>query len=104
MSVISREIKESPLPAQGIDEKIAYSLTTTPWGSTPTSVVVKLKTWPDGKDVTTEHTSGSASTAGDVITTPLIIGLENGIHYRLEIQFVSSGNIFEAYGFVDGET
>jgi hypothetical protein len=104
MSVFSREVLESPLPAQGVDERIAYSLTTTPWGSTPTSVVVKLKTWPDGKDVTTEHTSGSASVAGDVITTPLIIGLKAGMHYRLEIQFVVSGNTFEAFGFVDGET
>ena len=29
-----REVKESPLP-QGIDERIAYTLTTTPWGSNP---------------------------------------------------------------------
>ncbi len=104
MSHISREIKESPLPAQGVDERIAYSLTTTPWGSTPTSVVVKLKIWPEGKDVTAEHTSGSASTIGDVITTPLIIGLENGVHYRLEIQFVVSGNTFKAYALISGET
>ena len=34
MSENIREIVESPLP-QGKDEKIAYRLTTTPWGGTP---------------------------------------------------------------------
>ena len=37
---VPRDAKESPL-LQGADEQIAYQLTTTPWGSTPTSVDVK---------------------------------------------------------------
>lgn len=97
-----REIKESPL-MQGIGERIAYTLTTTPWGSTPTSPVVKLKTCPDLIDVSSTKLNGSASANGDVITTPLIIDLQDGKEYRLEITFVCSGNTFMAWAKVLGE-
>jgi hypothetical protein len=48
--------------------------------------------------------SGSASVAGDVITTPVVKSLVAGTQYRLEIKFTVSGNIFEAFGFIDAET
>lgn len=101
MSII-REVKESPL-AQGSDERIAYQLTTTPWGSSPSSVVVKLYTWPDKTDVSSTKLSGATSAVGDIITTPLVIALVAGTKYHLEIQWVSSGNTFEAFAEINGE-
>ena len=96
--MISREVKEGELE-QGQDEIIAYTLTTTPWGSSPTSVVVTLwditaATW---TDVSSTMLSGAASAIGDVITTPLVTGLTAGSTYRLEIKFVTGGNTLEAY-------
>jgi hypothetical protein len=95
-------ITESPL-TQGEDEQIAYTLTTTPWGSSPSDVSVVLKN-SSGTDVSATYLSGSASVAGDVITTPVVKSLVAGTQYRLEIKFTVSGNIFEAFGFIDAET
>ena len=100
--MITRQIKESPL-AQGEDEQIAYSLTTTPWGSTPSSVSVVIKSLPDLTDTSATNLSGSASVDGDVITTPKVISLVAGTQYRLEIKFTCSGNIFEAWSYINGE-
>jgi hypothetical protein len=72
---IQRKIIESPLK-QGADEQIYYTLTTTPWGSSPTSVAVVLKN-AAGTDVSSTNLSGAASVSGDVITTlngPLTAG------------------------------
>lgn len=101
---ISREVKESKL-LQGADEKIAYQLTTTPWGSTPTSVAVKCYDITTGArtDVTSANLSGSASVNGDIITCPVLQSLTAGNWYRLEIQFVSGGNTWEAYAVIQAE-
>lgn len=96
-----REFKESPL-WQGVDEQIAYSLTTTPWGSSPSSPAVSIYD-EAGTDCSTANLSGSASVSGDVITTPKVTGLTAGKRYRLEIKFTSGGNIFEVYGYIRGE-
>lgn len=104
--MIIRKIKESPLH-QGEDEQVAYNLTVTPWGSSPSSVSVKLFLYNkvSGKltDVSATCLSGSASTVGDVITTPVVQHLAAGQMYRLEIQFTVSGNVMEAWGDVVGE-
>lgn len=97
-----REFIESPL-RQGKDEQIAYTLTTTPWGSSPSSPVVTIYDQ-TGTDVSTTNLSGSASAAGDVVTTPKVISLTAGKRYRLEIKFTSGGNVFEVYGYILGET
>ena len=100
---ISREVKESKL-LQGADEKIAYQLTTTPWGSTPTSIVVKCYDVTTAReDVTSTNLSGTASATGDVITCPVLQSLTAGNSYRLEIQFVSGGNTWEAYAIIQAE-
>jgi len=101
---VSREVKESKL-LQGADEKIAYQLTTTPWGSTPTSVSVKCYDVTTGArtDVSSTNLSGSATVAGDVITCPTLQSLTAGSWYRLEIQFVSGGNTWEAYAIIHAE-
>ena len=101
---ISREVKEGKL-IQGADEKIAYQLTTTPWGSTPTSIVVKAYDITDGgrTDVTGTVLSGTASVTGDVITCPVLQLLTAGNWYRLEIQFVAGGDTWEAYAIIQAE-
>lgn len=99
-----REVVEGP-QIQGEDEKITYTITTTPWGSSPTdvSMVVKDK---DGTDVTSTVTSGSISVAGDVITLKPIDSLTTtGTRYRVEVQFTCGGGApFETYFFIDCET
>lgn len=100
---VPRQVKESPLH-QGEDERIAYDLTTTPWGSTPTSVVVVLKNMSaGGTDISGTNLSGAAGTVGDIITTPLVISLTAGVNYRLEIQFVVDGNTLETYLEIEGQ-
>lgn len=101
---VSREVKEG-VQLQGKDEIIAYELTTTPWGSSPTSVAVTLwdvtaATW---TDVSSTMLSGAASVAGDVITTPLVTGLTAGSTYRLEVKFSTGGNTLEAYAVIQAE-
>jgi hypothetical protein len=98
---ISRQFKESPI-LQGVDEKIAYQLTTTPWGSSPGSVTVVLKD-AESVDVSATCLSGSASVSGNVITTPLVQSLVAGQAYRLEIKFTCGSNVFEAWGEIRGE-
>lgn len=102
MNTETRRIKESPL-VQGVDERIAYLLTTTPWGSSPGTITVVLKS-AAGTDVSATYLSGAASVAGDVITTPIIHSLVNDTQYRLEIKFICSGNTFEAWADVYGQT
>jgi len=101
---VSREVKESPL-LQGADEQIAYQLTTTPWGSTPTSVDVKCYDITTGArtDVTSTNMTGTASVAGDVITCPKLTALTAGSTYRVEVKFTSGGNVWEAYFIVKAE-
>ena len=96
-----RRIIETPWE-QGADEIRAYSLTTTPWGSSPSSPVVKLYEMPALTDVTDTKMSGAASASGDVITTPTISGLVAGIDYRIEIKFVIDGRTEEAWGIIKG--
>lgn len=97
----SRRITESPL-YQGEDERIAYTLTATPWGSSPSSPAVVVKD-AAGDDVTSDVTSGSASVSDDVITTPVILDLTAEAQYRLEIKFTVSGNVLEAWADLRGE-
>jgi len=102
MNTQTRLIKESPL-VQGVDERIAYILDTTPWGGTPSLPAVVIKS-AAGIDVTATYASGSASVSGDDITTPVIHSLVNDTQYRLEVKFTISGNVFEAYAELYGQT
>ena len=103
MAVVSREVHEG-LQAQGEDEQIAYAITTTPWGSTPSSVTVVVKDETNSFGVvTTSVTSGSAAVVGDVITTPIVKSLTAGHTYRVETKFTSGVNVFECYFRLRGE-
>ncbi len=100
--IYKRRTVESPL-IQGENEQIIFSLTTTPWGSSPSSISVTLKSYPDMTDVTSHCLNGSASVAGDVITLPILQSLTAGIKYRLAIKFTCSGNVFETWADITGE-
>ena len=104
---MQREAKESPL-VQGIDERIAYTVTTTPWGSTPTSPVVVAKevtTGVPGTDVTaTVFPTNVPTVSGDIITLSLLRSLTVDKVYRIEVQFTISGNLFEMFFIVKAET
>ena len=101
---VQRQVREGRL-RQGEEERISYTLTTTPWGSAPSDAAVKLYELAAGAwaDVSATKLSGAPSVQGDVITCPLVLGLTAGNLYRLEIKFVSSGNTFEAYAEIEGE-
>jgi len=101
----TREIVQG-LQYQGADESILYTLTTTNWGSSPTTTSAAIFTDNgDGTytDVTSTKMPGSTSVAGDVITLPAILGLVAGTMYRVEVKFTISGSIFEAFAYVMGE-
>lgn len=91
---------------QGIDEEIAYQLTTTNWGSSPSSVSVKVYDIAGGgyTDVTsTVMPTNSPSVNGDVITLSALKLLTYGKTYRVEVKFTCSGNVFEAYCEIQAE-
>ena len=84
---------------QGTEEQIAYTLTTTPWGASPSSITVKAYDVTSGLvDVSSTVLLGTASAVGDVITTPLIRSLTEGKLYRVEVKFTcSKGNVLECF-------
>lgn len=90
---------------QGVEESIPYTVTTTEWGSSPSSVSVKVfDVTADFADVTaTVMPTGSPSVSGDVITLPALKLLTETHLYRVEVKFTCSGNIFEAYGEILAE-
>lgn len=104
MGAISREITEGR-QLQGEDETVVYTLTTTPWGTSPSSESAKI--WEVDGDTYTDKTStnmtGSASATNDVITLPGVHSLTAGTLYRVEVLFTCSGNIFEAYAEIQAE-
>jgi hypothetical protein len=100
-----REVIESPLQ-QGADEEIAYQLTMTPWGSSPTNVSVKAYDITGGvyADVTSTVLTGNPTVSGDVITLPVLASLTAGKRYRIEVKFDSAdGHTLEAYAIVEAE-
>ena len=99
-----REIKEG-LQYIGEDETIVYTITTTPWGSDPSSEAAKIFEV-DGDDLTDRTValmSGAASATGDIITLPAIAGCTAGTDYRVEVAFTCSGNVFEVFAELKAE-
>lgn len=90
---------------QGVDERLAYTLTTTPFAASPTSASVLVKDISNAyTDVSASVLSGSPSIAGDVITTPLIQSLTAGHSYRVEVKFETSGSVtYEPYFELEAE-
>jgi hypothetical protein len=84
--------------SQGVDEEIVYSITTTAWGTGPSSVSFKVyDDSADFADVTSTVCPGSASVVGDVITLPKLKALTPNHIYRVEVKFTAGGNVWEPY-------
>jgi hypothetical protein len=104
---MTANIREAGPPlVQGVDEIIAYQVTTTPWGSSPGTISCAVFDITDGgrTDVTTTVMPvNSPTAAGDVITlSPLKLLTVNKI-YRVEVKFTCSGNVFECYKIIMAE-
>ena len=96
-----RHVRQNPI-YQGEDEQISYNFDWTNIG-TPASATVVLKD-ANGTNVSGTNLSGSASIAGAVVSTPLVISLTAGTKYRLECKVTISGNVFERYVDIYAET
>ena len=97
-----RKIVESEL-YMGPAEQIAYTLTTTPWGSSPSSVACALYD-SAGDDVTSSHQiSGSASASGDTITSWVLGSIDANEAYKFVWTFTISSNIEVAWADVIGQ-
>jgi hypothetical protein len=91
---------------QGVDERIAYTITTTNWGSTPTSVSVVVYDVTGGARTNVTATvmpTNAPGVVGDVITLSLLRALTADHTYRVEVQFTASGNLFECFFLVRAE-
>lgn len=91
---------------QGKDETIYYSVDTTLWGSSPTSIQVKIYSVIDrvNTDVSSTCLIGSPSAVGNVISLPGIYNLTSGVQYRVEIKFTTStSDVLEAYMIINAE-
>lgn len=97
-----REVEQG-LQTQGVDEALAYTVTTTNWGSSPTSTSAKIYDTSDDSDKTTTCMTGSTSVAGDVITLPVIDSLAAGTEYRVEVKFTTDSTEWECYFIIQAE-
>jgi hypothetical protein len=81
-------VKEQPA-LQTPNERLIYTITTTPWQSSPTSpVFTAYDLWQDRKDVTTTvFPSTSHSVSGDVITSDLLRALTVDHEYEIHCKF-----------------
>lgn len=103
MNPNDREVKEGT-QYQGKDEEVAYNVTTTPWGSSPSGVTVMvLDETNNDKDVTSSVTSGSTNVSGDVITLLTIKSLAAGHRYRVEVEFTTGGNVLELHFIIEAQ-
>ncbi len=92
-------VNESP-KRQSPQESLGYSITTTPWGSAPSSITLTVYdvTVPGIEtDVTSTVATGSNAAVGDVITTKKVGSLTLGHDYRADVGFTdSNSNVWEA--------
>ena len=101
----TREVIEKRQPV-GFNERPKFKLTTTKWGSSPTSVAVTCFKYEDG--TYTDNTSSTFPTNtttvnGDVITLSPLVPVAIGDEYYIAVKFTAGGSIFEAYFWVDVE-
>lgn len=99
----TRELVNSPC-LQGVDEEIAYVITT-PSGTGPSSVTVAVKDVSNDNAVVTSTVmpSGSATVSTDTITLPVLKLLTAGHRYRVEVKFTSGASIYEPWFIVRAE-
>jgi hypothetical protein len=79
-------------------EELIYTVTTTNWGSSPSSLVVTAYEEGSEKDVTaTVFPTNSPTAANDIISLSPMKALTKGKTYRVEVKFTSGSNKFEPY-------
>ena len=99
---------------QGVDESRAWIMKTSDLDVndayvTASSVTsVKCYSYDEHTGVYTDTTAtnlpaGVASISGRFITLPVLTALAEGVFYRIECKYVSSGNTLEKYMWVRGE-
>ena len=102
MTVKIREVKEGT-QYQGADEELAYQITTTNWGSSPSSTAVKAYDENNADDdvTSTVFPTNSPSESGDVITLSPLKSMTIGHSYRIEVKFTDGdSNIWELFFIV----
>uniref|UniRef100_A0A6M3LAJ4 DUF11 domain-containing protein n=1 Tax=viral metagenome TaxID=1070528 RepID=A0A6M3LAJ4_9ZZZZ len=83
---------------QSASEEIIYKITTTNWGSSPTTISAVVYDEKPFTDVTTTVLPTNTPTAsGDVITLSPLKLLTKGHTYRVEVKFTSSSSIWECF-------
>lgn len=89
---------DSPPSLQTPNERIIYTLTTTNWGSSPSSVAITAYDETlGGTDVTTTvFPTNSPSVASDTITLSPLRDLTAYHNFRIEYQFDTGGSTLEA--------
>ena len=87
------------LQHQSANEEIAYAITTTPWGSSPSNIVVTAydEEYSDADVTATVFPTNTPSALGDVITLSKLKALTKDHTYRIEVKFTSGTNIFECF-------
>jgi len=102
MKPSDRIANESPA-YQGENEKIAYSLDTSPWNGSPENVTVTIKNTA-GSDVSATYLEDTDPiVSGDNITSPRVVSLVAGRKYRLIFNWENNGNELEAYVEIIGQ-
>ena len=104
MSPVRRQVVEGP-QAQGVDESIVYDITTTPWGTSPSSPSYVVKDMNASlADITTDVSTGNApGISGDVLTIPTIKPLAADRKYRVEVKFTADAQDFETFFIIEVE-
>ena len=99
-----REVKEGT-QYQGADEELSYQITTTNWGSSPSSSSAKAydENNNDSDVTSTVFPTNSPSESGDVITLSPLKSLTVDHSYRIEVKFTDGdSNIWETFFIVKG--
>lgn len=86
------------------DERVAYDVELDDTYPDPSNLTVTLYDLTLGTDVSATKLVGAGSIVGQVLFTPLVIELLPGHKYRLDVTFVSGGNLFRPYGIIYGIT
>jgi hypothetical protein len=97
MALVRREVTEG-IQDQSSSEEIVYSITTTNWGSDPSSVSVVAYEEGNSEPVTaTVFPVNSPIIVDDVITLSPLKALTVGKTYRIEVKFTISLSVLECY-------
>ena len=97
MALIKREVTEG-IQDQSSSEEIIYTITTTNWGSNPSSISAVAYEEGNSTAVTaTVFPVNTPTAAEDVISLSPLKALTIGKTYRIEVKFTVSAQILECY-------